>query len=126
MPRIKTFTAETGPGILPAVTVSPNSFGAQAASGISELGKGFEAIGAKLQDNKDQLDLVTLNGQYELQLAEAKATIADHPDLERHGEMFQEVNQKIQDRLIKDNPDMSEAVHRAFQNHAVKQYTTAA
>lgn len=126
MPRIRTYTAETGPGTMNLGQVSPNSFGAQAGAGITEFGRGLEAVGLKLQHTRDQLELDKINGRYEFQLAEAKATIANHPDLSRHGEMLQEVNDKIQDRLIKDNPEMSEAVHTAFQNHAVKRYTASA
>lgn len=126
MPKIETFTARGGSGVMPANQVSPDSFGAQAFQGITQLGRGFAEVGQKIQHNQDQLDLLKLSSQYEIQLDQAKAEIANHPDLERHGEMLQDVNDKIQDKLLKANPSVSSAVQTAFANHAIKQYTSAA
>jgi hypothetical protein len=126
MPRIPIPTAETGPGIIRATTTSPDSFGAQAFQGVTQLGRGFTELAAQAQHVQDQLDLVQLSSQYETQLDEARTTIAQHPDLERHSEMLEAVTQKLQGKLLKANPHISSAVHSAFQNHATKLYTTAA
>lgn len=126
MPKIDTYTAQTGPGVIPAVTTSPNSFGAQAFASIGELGKGFQEIAAKAQHAQDQTDLVKLASDYDVQLDQAKTQIAQHPDLERHGEMLQEVTDKLRANLLKANPGVSSAVQTAFENHAVKQDSAAA
>lgn len=125
MPRIRTYTAETGPGVQQAPQVSADSFGAQAFQGITQLGRSFSAVGQKIQQNQDQLDLIRLSGEYEVGLDQKKAEIASHPDLESHGQMFQDASQTLHDDLVKANPGVSSAVQTAFKGHAMKLSTTA-
>ncbi len=118
MPTIPNFTATQGPGTIQARTVTPDSFGAQAFAGVGRLGEGFTEIAAHAQHAQDQLDLVRLNNDYQLQLDEATNTIAKNPDTERHQEMLQEVTQKLQDNLMKNNPRLSSSVQTTFLTHA--------
>ena len=126
MPRIPIPTAQTGPGTIQARAASPNSFGAQAAQGLSELGNTFDAIGQKIQDNQDRLDTLSLASQYDIALDKKKAEIASTPDLDKHGDLLADAKDSIQDELIEAKPGLSSAAEAAFRGHAVQRYTTAA
>lgn len=126
MPKIDTYTATRGPGVVQAPQVSPNQLGAGAFQDLTQLGRVFLEIGAKAQHAQDQLDLVKLSSDYEIQLDQAKNQIAQHPDVDRHEEMLQDVTETLQDKLLKANPGLSSSVQTAFQNHATSVYTAAA
>ena len=72
------------------------------------------------------MDVLKLASQYEIQLDQAKADIANHPDIEKHGAMLQAANDAIQTDLIKKNPNVSSAAQTAFEHHAIQRYTVAA
>ncbi len=118
MPDIRNYTATASPGVMPAREVSSDSFGGQAFQAIGQLGRGFTEIAAKAQHAQDQLDIVRLTNDYQLQLDEAATSIAKHPDTERHQEMLQDVTQKLQDNLMKNNPRLSSSVQTTFLTHA--------
>ena len=118
MPRLPQQTAESRGNVLSLPSVGADTFGARAGREMQQAGKEFEAIGAKIQDNKDKLDTVKAFNDYQLRLDGAKTRIADTPDLDKHEELLTQAHQEISDDILAKNPSMSGNARRAFLIHA--------
>ncbi len=70
MPRIDTFTARGREAVPNSSPVSPRSFGGQLDQGLTEFGRQLEVVSDKLQQQKDDLDLVDRASHFEQKMAE--------------------------------------------------------
>lgn len=103
---------------MPAVTSSPNSYGGQAFGQISEFGQKLEEIGAKLQAQRDETDLVSKVADYKVRLAQLPIEIINDPNIAPEDRVanFKAKADEFREKL---NEGANDTVQRTLSNHAV-------
>jgi hypothetical protein len=124
VPTIPTRTAPGAGGTLNLPGVSPDSFGAQGFQGVTQLGQTIAAVDAKLQAQRDEVDLIGKAGDYNVRLAQLPAEVWADPHLTTSDERVAVYKEKADEFRQQLNKDASPGVVRALSIHAAQALST--
>jgi hypothetical protein len=95
------------PGVLDLPRPSPQQFGAQAGQELAQFGQALQEASEKIQRRQDELDLTEADNLYRVNLDALTTDIAKDPNLASHGTRFQKEVGALQDRTLKQYPNLS-------------------
>jgi hypothetical protein len=107
VPKIDTYTAQGRQAVLSLPAVSPDSFGHQAFSQLSEFGRTLQESAEKIRRRQEELDLTEADNTYRVGLDAITTEIAKDPNLDTHGSRFEKEVGALQDRTVKQYPNLS-------------------
>lgn len=77
-------------GVLDLPNISPESYGAGVGRGAQELAGAMFRLDAHLQDQRNRLEMVDLQGRFETKLLDAKAKILQEPDVSKYDSLLED------------------------------------
>lgn len=115
MPKIPVFTAQGNGVQLRLPSANANALGGQAGSATIGFGQVLSQIDAALQDQRDKLDLSSLDADYRLGLDAAYQKSLEEPDIAKQPMAFAKQVDALHGDLMK--RPLSNTVRTAFQIH---------
>jgi len=115
MPKIPVLTAQSQGAMLRLPSANAESLGGQAGRSVIGLGNTLGRIDAALQDQKDKLDIVSLEADYQDGLDRAYQESLKEPDIAKQPMVFGKYLDTLNEDLMK--RPVSTPVRTAFQIH---------
>jgi len=120
VPTIPTRTAQGRGAVLNVPEVSPNAYGAEGFAGVKQLGQSLMALDAKLQAQRDEVDLVGKAGDYNIRLAQLPDEILADTTLDTTSKRVAAMKLRADEYRQELNKDASPGVQRALSIHAAQ------